>query len=496
MKKHAFNPFLPLDVYIPDGEPHVFGDRVYLFGSHDRENGDTFCELPYMVYSAPLEDLSQWTTPGISYDASQDPLCEKEKGYLYAPDVVQGNDGRFYLYYCISGVKGQGGYANPISVAVCNKPDGKYEYLGQVRDKSGRPLMRYICFDPAVINDQGIIRLYYGACYPFEEHDEYPREKILAAEAMVFHRPMEEITAAPDGIMGAMTVELADDMLTAVTAPKRIIPTNTKGTAFYGHQFYEGSSIRKVGNKYYFIYSSWLNHELCYATSDFPDQGFEFGGTIVSNGDVGYHGRKAEDRINATGTTHGSIEQINGQWYVFYHRQTHACDYSRQACAERITILPDGTIPQVEMTSCGLNNAPLKAEGTYPAVICCNLTNGHMPHGSNKKQEERIPCITSRDGERFVGNVENGTWIGYKYFCFSGPAVLSVVIRGQSNGNLKVCREMGKNPLVSIPITPSETWQNLSAEVAFPEEEASLFFLYEGEGEIDILKFSFAAQVY
>ena len=41
MKKQVYNPFLPLDVYIPDGEPHIFGDRIYLFGSHDKEDGDT-----------------------------------------------------------------------------------------------------------------------------------------------------------------------------------------------------------------------------------------------------------------------------------------------------------------------------------------------------------------------------------------------------------------------------------------------------------------------
>ncbi|MBO5555421.1 MAG: hypothetical protein J5941_07820, partial [Solobacterium sp.] len=64
MKTQAYNPFLPLHVYIPDGEPHVFGDRVYLFGSHDREAGDTFCSEPYEVWSAPVNDLSDWSCPG------------------------------------------------------------------------------------------------------------------------------------------------------------------------------------------------------------------------------------------------------------------------------------------------------------------------------------------------------------------------------------------------------------------------------------------------
>lgn len=74
MKGQAFNPFLPLGVYIPDGEPHVFGDRIYLFGSHDKEGGDTFCELDYEFFSAPLNDLSDLSSKGINYSAKQDAL--------------------------------------------------------------------------------------------------------------------------------------------------------------------------------------------------------------------------------------------------------------------------------------------------------------------------------------------------------------------------------------------------------------------------------------
>lgn len=115
---------------------------------------------------------------------------------------------------------------------------------------------------------------------------------------------------------------------------KHIIPYRTKGTSFEEHPFFEGSSMRKVGSTYYFVYSSWLNHELCYATSHYPDREFTFGGTIISNGDIGLNGRRADDRLNMTGTTHGSIEQINGQWYVFYHRLTHKSDYSHQYYGE------------------------------------------------------------------------------------------------------------------------------------------------------------------
>ena len=52
------NPLFPLNEYIPDGEAHVFGDRVYLYGSHDAENSDRFCVQDYSVWSAPVSDLS------------------------------------------------------------------------------------------------------------------------------------------------------------------------------------------------------------------------------------------------------------------------------------------------------------------------------------------------------------------------------------------------------------------------------------------------------
>lgn len=65
----AINPFLPLSEYIPDGEPHVFDDRVYLFGSRDSEDGTTYCELDYVFYSAPVSNLAEWTNNGVNYSA-------------------------------------------------------------------------------------------------------------------------------------------------------------------------------------------------------------------------------------------------------------------------------------------------------------------------------------------------------------------------------------------------------------------------------------------
>ncbi|MDO4623244.1 MAG: family 43 glycosylhydrolase [Eubacteriales bacterium] len=482
----VFNPYLPLHEYIPDGEPHVFDGRIYLFGSHDAENGDTFCMNPYEFYSASIDDLRSWTSRGISYKAEQDPMCSEKRKYLYAPDVVRGNDGRYYLYYALSGYRGKGGYFGPIAAAVCDTPDGEYTYLGIVRNADGSMFREGILFDPAVINDEGTIRLYYGSQYPFPEKESFVTRMV---QSKLYGKTMEEIKSAPDGIMGPMCVTLADDMLTVTSRAVHIITPHVKGTEWEEHPFFEGASIRRINGLYYFIYSSLKNHELCYAVSHYPDRDFTYGGTIISNGDVGYNGRKEEDRLNATGTTHGSIECINGQWYVFYHRLTHGSDYSRQSCAEPITIAEDGSIAQVEMTSCGLNGAPLVDTGVYPAVICCNLTNGHMPHSSNKKSKKKYPCVSSGSGQQFIANIENGTWIGYKYFSFTGTRKIRIRYRGTGDGFLTVTAGYQEKALARVRIGIRNNWTDTTVEVPFQAGKSGLFFHFEGTGSMELLEF-------
>ena len=493
MKQQVFNPFLPLDTYIPDGEPHVFGDRVYLYGSHDKEGGETYCMLDYEVWSAPITDLSDWSKKGTSYSAKQDPLSEKTgRPYLYAPDCVRGNDGKYYLYYCLSGDKGVGGYYGPVGVAVCDTPDGKFEFLGHVRFPDGTVCYRFVPFDPAVINDEGTVRLYYGTWYPFDQTPFFMRPVMRRIEAKMFGKSVKDIKREKGGVMGPVCCTLADDMLTITDGPRRILPADTRGTSFeckmsskpvdgrrlIGHGFFEGSSMRKIGDTYYFIYSSVNNHELCYATSKYPDRDFTYRGTIVSNGDVGYNGRRERDRINHTGTTHGSIEKINGQWYVFYHRETNGTDYSRQACAEPIRILADGSIPQVEITSCGLNGGPLKGVGEYPAVICCNLTNGHMPHGGNAAFAG-IPMITNCGEERFLTALKAGVMFAYKYFDLTETREVVVTARG------KGVLSLGE---ASVKVDSSD-WKEYRLPAPSHGARDALTF-HVTEGELEVLKFA------
>ena len=345
------NPYLPLYEYIPDGEPHVFDDKVYIFGSHDRFDGEVFCQNDYITYYAYLNDLEHWHYAGVIYQKTQDPrnagLTGKDVHCMWAPDVVKGLDGRYYLYYCLDVLP-------EIAVAVCDKPDGKYEFLGYVKHPDGTPLglkeNDLVQFDPGVfIDDDKTIYLYSGnAPRTIEDMSDDHRSQVM---------------------------QLEDDMLTLKTMPKLLMPivSQTKGTAFEGHEFFEASSIRKINNKYYFIYSDINSNSLSYAISDKADEGYVFGGQLISLGDTLVNGRTRDQARNFLGNTHGSIEYINGEWYVFYHRQTNRNLYSRQSCVERITIDENGMIKQPLMTSLGFRKEPLETSGTYSSAYACNL---------------------------------------------------------------------------------------------------------------------------
>lgn len=159
MKEQVYNPYLPSYEYIPDGEPYVFGDRLYVFGSHDRFNGTNYCQNNYVGWSAPIDDLSDWRYEGEIYNKNQDPN-RKGDWNLYAPDVAVGPDGRYYLYYSAAN-------SSIMSVAVCDTPVGHYEYYGDIVDKRGHVVGTgkedYVQFDPGVfVDDDGRIYLYSG----------------------------------------------------------------------------------------------------------------------------------------------------------------------------------------------------------------------------------------------------------------------------------------------------------------------------------------------
>jgi hypothetical protein len=476
MKQQAFNPYLPGYEYIPDAEPYVFDGRVYVYGSHDRFNGKGFCLNDYVCWSAPLDDLGAWRYEGVIYRKTQDPLNRSGWQCLFAPDVQQGADGRYYLFYSLN-------ISTVTSVAVCGTPAGEYQFYGHIRYPDGHVFgsktEEISNFDPGVlVDDDGRVYLYTG----------------FAPSGMTY----KIFKLRGRRIDGAYCVELDRDMLTLKGQPKLVAPGPllAKDTGFDEHPFFEASSPRKINGRYYFIYSSILSHELCYAVSDRPDGGFIFGGTIVSIGDIGLNGNTQP--VNYTGNTHGGLVEINGRWHIFYHRQTNCRQYSRQGCAEPVEILPDGSIPQVEITSCGLNGGPLSGTGEYSARIACNLSakDGACLSRFKKKKDTAHPYFTQSGADResvddqYIASMRDGSWAGFKYFDFHGEREISVRIRGNAKGTFVVAAKRGGEPCALIDIQPGGQWTDVASPFITADGVSPLYFTFKGTGYVDFKSFS------
>lgn len=472
-----FNPYLPANEYIPDGEPRVFGDRVYVYGSHDRFNAGIFCVNDYVCWSAPVEDLSAWRCEGVIFRKKQDPANWTGLRLLFAPDVVQGPDGRYYLYYAFD-------FMGMMGVAVSDRPEGPFDYYGHIRYADGTAWGRRkgdeFPFDPGVlVDDDGRVYLYSG----------------FATKVPFIMSRMHDLRNS-----GGVVMELEQDMLTIKAGPKLLFPRkgNDPPEDFKGHAFFEASSIRKIDGKYVFVYSSETNHELCYAVSDRPMEGFRFGGTLVDIGDVGLPGHPDEARAaNYLGNTHGGMVELNGRWHIFYHRQTNQHSYSRQACAEVLERTADGGFRQAEVTSCGLNGGPLQGKGSYEARIACNLWSGEGSARYDQRfAKRRHPYFTQRgrDGDahaiQYIANMRHGSVAGFKYFDLQGTGGISVAAAGRCEGVLQVAADRYFTRIAAeLPIRAKGGPVNAFAALSVEDGIAPLFFRFQGKGAMDFYGF-------
>jgi hypothetical protein len=432
----AQNPILPSWEYVPDGEPRVFGDRVYLYGSHDRAGSKTFCDYRLVVWSAPLSDLSNWRMDSESFRTRDTENGKDDVDWsdneLYAPDVVE-KDGKYYLYFYIVGAPG--------GVAVSDTPGGPFKLVSKYEPPPGQKpdfggWGQYI--DPGVLVDtDGRVYLYWG----------YQRSYMAELDPTNMYRVL------PD------------------TLKTDIIPTTDP------YRFFEACSPRKIGDTYYLIYAR--GGELVYTTSRSPTGPFAFGGVIVRNGGD-----------SPGGNIHGSIAQLNGQWYVFYHRMTNNTIFSRRACVERIEIRPDGSIAEVEQTSLGFKES-LDPYRTWSADIVCVLRGGNYV---TEIDRDTHPVIRNR----------NRSVAGYRYFEFGaekpeGRVRFEMSLKRVSGaGTVEIwLDEVDKGEKIgSIQIgeqTPSDTWTTVSTQVSAVKGRRAVFLRFVGDGfEAEFKSFGFA----
>lgn len=418
----AQNPYLPMWEYIPDGEPYVFEDpdqpgkkRVYIYGSHDSMITG-YCGRELVTWSASVDSLDRWRYDGVIFDvrknADGDYLHKEKWGdVLYAPDVAEriNADGTktYYLY-----PNNQSGGRNGM-VAKSSRPDGPFEVINWNPGKANETI-GVLGFDPAVfIDDDGRVYGYWGF------KDAYAAE--LDPQTMA-------------------TVKSGTKVL-----KKYLNNKNEPGV----YRFFEASSMRKIKDKYVLIYSRHTgsgefglpasNYTLAYAYSNSPLGPFVYGGTIIDG-----RGRDINDNgepvftAHPNGNTHGSICEINGRWWVFYHRQVGLDEYSRQAMVAPVTVdVTEGAdgkvvISEAEYTSEGFSVGGLNPFYRHSAGIACYYTGPkpaehHWPtkifYGSYVKplRLEDVPkgnhYALSVNHNPVINNT-SGSVVGYKYFNF------------------------------------------------------------------------------
>lgn len=486
MKKQVYNPYLPAWEYLPDGEPRVFGNRLYIFGSHDRFGGEGYCENDYVSWSAPVDDLSDWRYEGVILRKDQTPWNEKQEPY-YAPDVVQGNDGKYYLYYFVAN-------SSVISVAICDTPAGKYEYLGDVHMPDGHAYgskpEEWFTFDPGVLVDEDKrIWLYTGSGQP--SNGKFGHE-----------------------IKGCFVLELDQDMLTVISEPKVLLSANWTRKE---PNFFEGASIRHIGDWYYLVYPATDMTGLNYAMSKYPDRDFVHKGRLHSTSDIGFEGRKITQCVYPIGNNHGGLVCVEGQWYVFDHRMTNGSQWNRQGIAEPVWIKENGTFEMVEATSCGLNNGPLRGKGTYPAYICCNLLGKKKlgfrnPMGGPKVTQTGEDYVPQDPVEQevtgdtecnapvsYIKDITKGCQIGYKYFEMTDTTHLTLWVRN-AKGKLQILDQIDGNVIAEAKLTEGSDWTTseldfdpnkiIAAQKDGSIKKCPLFLRYQGAGSMEMLSFT------
>lgn len=441
------NPILPLEHHIPDCEGRVMPDgKLYVYGSYD-EREDMYCSEKYHVVSTP--DMKHWTIHGISLTGQQiswfnNPDAPKYPGIdwshptpfiqkmlerdreigvdrkaefentagrpqpplLFAPDCVY-KDGKYYLYFCMPD--------DSEGVAVSDRPEGPFNEPIQLPCGG---------IDPTVlIDDDGQAYLYWGQ---------------LFSHGVKLNPDMRSFDPA----------DIVDNLVTEEA-----------------HFFHEGSSVRKIGDTYYYVYADMERGKpssLGYSTSKSPLGPFTYRGIIIDSGNCD----------PASWNNHGSIECFNGQWYVFYHRCSRGVQQYRRLCVEKIEILPDGTIPEVKMTSQGVGD-PFGPGEKIMGYHACEVYGGCFIN-VDEVYGEKLTNIS--DGGRAVFRyIKSDTpWTGICLTC-AGSGTVKVLINGAEAGTVGVIGKAGEV-------------QTVEAAIQAPAGEYELILSFEDPVGLEIME--------
>lgn len=472
----AQNPYLPLWEHLPDGEPRVFEDpdqpgkyRAYIIGSHD-VTYSAYCGPDIRMWSAPVEDLTQWRDEGPIFTHFVDGQWDT----MFAPDLVEVKDPEtgkktYYLY------PHSRGWRRVAMVCKGDRPDGPFTPVNLTPD--GRQCLpgSIIDFDPSVFIENITNKKDPDYKKGFRAYVFYGFQHSTA-----FELDQNNMYAKRPG------TEIIDPFIPASSRDGKLLDKEgSEYKALYKGQnpldfnFFEASSIRQVGNKYVMVFSGYsgpdyglgsTNSALRYAFGDTPLGPWRSGGVLVdSRGVVPNEDGSKLITTNAAHNTHGSIEEINGQWYVFYHRPPRGFANARQAMVAPVKITwdkkkvakggvvkitaydpyvennewtasaSDGTCyTGAEVTSEGFHIFGLPPYNWYSAGIACYMS------GHNWMQDNHDVWNNGMD----LAGITNRGIVGFKYFGFGGLAQDSKGIKAFA-GTAK-----GDGTMLNVNLTP------------------------------------------
>lgn len=297
-KTTAQNPIIR-NQFSADPSARVFGDKVYVFPSHDilakegKGRVGWFCMEDYHVFSS--SNLTDWTDYGMIVSQTTTPWTKQDAYSMWAPDCIERN-GKYYFYFPAAPKDTAFGRGFTIGVAVADKPEGPYT-------PQPTPIKGVRGIDPNVFIDKD------GQAYLY-----WSQGNIYAAK------------------LKANMLELDSEVKTLGELP-------TKGLK-------EGPYLFERNGIYYLTYPHVENktERLEYAISNNPLGPFKFTGVIMDESESGCW------------TNHHSVIQFKNQWYLFYHNKDYSpnFDKARSIRADSLAFNADGTIQKVIPTLRGI----------------------------------------------------------------------------------------------------------------------------------------------
>ena len=320
--------YLVPDDYMADPAARVFNGRLYVYPSHDRDtdgylgnkdNGGEYDMVDYHVFS--LDDVAHGdvTDHGVVLALSDIPWAH---GQLWDNDVAH-KDGRYYMYFPAKDPDG----IFRIGVAIASRPEGPFV-------PQAEPMHGSYSIDPCVLEDDGSYYMYFGGLWGGQLQLYNDNTYEYAPERMNMPYVTAGETIAP------RVAKLSSDMLQFAEPPRAVELLDNAGRPFTQAdketRFFEASWMHKYKGKYYFTYSTGDAHTICYAVGDNPYGPFTYQGVILTE---------------VSGwTTHHSIVEFNGTWYLFYHDAgpSGGKNHLRSMKVTRLQHLPDGSIRQID----------------------------------------------------------------------------------------------------------------------------------------------------